>query len=73
MFGAKGRLASLAITRSGVEVIAMTDGPLLKPPTFSYTALHNGLLYLRNEEELLCVDLRSSAAHENSSSFNGKP
>lgn len=61
LFGARGRLASLAITTDGVDVIAMTDQPLLKPPTFSYAALHNGLLYLRNEDELLCVDLQPSA------------
>lgn len=61
LFGSRGRLASLAITAQGVQANAMTEGPLLAPPCLSYPALHNGLLYLRNEEELLCVSLRRSA------------
>ena len=55
----KGRLAALRIdVEHGVELLAMTEHRILTPPTFSYPALHKGLLYLRNEEELLCIDLR---------------
>jgi outer membrane protein assembly factor BamB len=61
LLGARGRLAALAIDTSGVEVLAMTSRPLLGSPCFSYPALHNGLLYVRNEESLLCVDLRRPA------------
>ena len=35
-------------------------GPLLKKPCYSAPALHRGLLYLRNETTLLCLDLRKT-------------
>lgn len=62
LFGEKGRLASLAITPEGVTVRAMTPVSVVAPPCLSYPALHNGLLYLRNEEEMLCLDLRQPIA-----------
>lgn len=58
MFGANGRLASLRISSDAAEEVCMTRRPVLRSPSLSYPALHNGLLYLRNEEELLCIDLR---------------
>jgi outer membrane protein assembly factor BamB len=64
LWGAKGRLAALAIAGDGVHLLAITPRPILAPPCFPYPALHNGLLYLRNDEELLCVDLRRVAADE---------
>jgi hypothetical protein len=51
-------LAALEISARGVKVIAQTSRPVLSPPCFSYPALHNGLLYVRNDDELLCIDLR---------------
>ena len=54
----KGRLAALDMTLKGVEVIAMTDRPIIRGPILAYPALHNGLLYVRSDEELMCVDLR---------------
>lgn len=64
MFDSTGRLASVRITPEGVEEIAMTRRPILAPPAMSYPALHNGLLYLRNEEEMVCLDLRRAAEGE---------
>ena len=58
VLGEKGRLAAVKLTPEGVEEIAMTARPILQGPILAYPALHNGLLYLRNDDELLCVDLR---------------
>jgi hypothetical protein len=41
--------------------ITMTSRPILQGPILAYPALHNGLLYVRNDEELLCVDLRRAS------------
>jgi len=57
----RGYLASLTLDRNGVTVKGMTPGPVLPPPVFSYPALHNGLLYVRNDEQVSCIDLRKSA------------
>ncbi len=58
--GEKGRLAAVDMTPEGIQELAMTTRPLLKGPIMAYPALNNGLLYVRNDEELLCVDLRKS-------------
>lgn len=63
VLGENGRLAALDLTPGGVEEIAMTARPILRGPIFAYPALHNGLLYLRNDHELLCVDLRQAAGY----------
>lgn len=58
VLGEKGRLAAIDMTSEGVEEIAMTARPILQGPILAYPAVHNGLLYLRNDQEVLCVDLR---------------
>jgi len=58
LFGENGRLAVLEIASQGVTVRSMTPRAVLAPPCVSYPALHNGRLFLRNEEELVCIDLR---------------
>jgi len=63
IFGVRGRLAALSINGCGVELLSMTSRPLLKSPCYSYPAFHNGLLYVRNEEEILCLDIRLSATN----------
>lgn len=61
VLGEKGRLAAVDMTPAGIEEITMTDRPILQGPILAYPGLHNGLLYVRNDEELLCVDLRREA------------
>ena len=58
LFGEKGHLASLVFDEEGARAVSMTRRPVLAPPCLSYPALHNGLLYVRNEEEMVCIDLR---------------
>ena len=41
----------------------MTARGLLAGRCFTAPALSRGLLYLRNEEELLCVDLRGEMSY----------
>jgi outer membrane protein assembly factor BamB len=62
LFGESGRLASLAISDQGVTVRSVTSQAVLRPLCVSYPALHKGLLYLRNEEEMACIDLRRDAS-----------
>lgn len=62
LFGEKGRLGSLSLTPEGATIRSMTERPVLASPCLSYPALNNGLLYLRNEEEMVCIDLRRSAS-----------
>lgn len=62
LLGEKGRLASLEITTAGVKVRSLTRRPVLAAPAMSYPALHNRLLYLRNEQEMVCIDLRKEDA-----------
>lgn len=58
LFGEHGRLGTVAIDASKPVPVAMTARPVLKSPCFTAPALSGGLLYLRNEETLLCLDLR---------------
>ena len=58
----KGHLAVLDMTDDGIAVRAMTERPVLAAPCLSYPALHCGLLYLRNEEEMVAIDLRRLAS-----------
>jgi outer membrane protein assembly factor BamB len=64
LFGESGRLASLAISEGGAKLRSVTERPVLRPICVSYPALHRGLLYLRNEEEMVCVDLRRADSKE---------
>lgn len=60
--GEHGHLACLKPGRSGPHVDWVTSDPVLKGPCYSAPALARGLLYLRNEQELIALDLRSSGA-----------
>lgn len=64
LLGENGLLASLRITSRGATLRSMTPQRVLTPPSMSYPALHRGLFYLRNEEEMVCVDLRRAAKPE---------
>lgn len=46
----------------GGKVRSLTRRPVLAAPAMSHPALHNGLLYLRNEQEMVCIDLRKEDA-----------
>jgi hypothetical protein len=57
----RGRLSSMPIDPRQPAGHSMIDQPVLAAPCFTAPALHRGLLYLRNEKTLLCLDLRGSA------------
>ena len=63
LFDEQGRLASVRVSPAGCERVAMTARGLLAGRCFTAPALSRGLLYLRNEEELLCVDLRGEMSY----------
>lgn len=56
--GEQGHLAALDLSPAAPVWRGMTAQPLLKGPCYSQPALHRGLLYVRNEQELICFDLR---------------
>jgi len=61
LWGENGLLASLQMTDQGVAPLAITEHPVLAAPCFAYPALSGGILFLRNERELLAIDLRRSS------------
>ena len=61
LLGEHGLLAAIALDPQRLQVVASTDQPLLAAPCYSSPALHRGLLYLRNEGTLLCLDLRPAS------------
>jgi outer membrane protein assembly factor BamB len=60
LWGEHGHLASVDINPNEVVPRSMTADPLLAAPCYASPALYRGKLYLRNDETLLCLDLRSS-------------
>lgn len=58
VLGENGLLAVLRLSDHGATVEAITERPVLASPCLSYPALSNGLLYLRSEQEMVCIDLR---------------
>ena len=59
VLGEHGQLAALAADPRRARILAMTQQPILTAPCYSAPALYRGRLYLRNERELLCLDLRT--------------
>ncbi|MBL8828942.1 MAG: PQQ-like beta-propeller repeat protein [Planctomycetaceae bacterium] len=62
VLGEFGHLASLALSPQAAKVVAQTAEPLLERPCYSAPALHRGILFVRNERELLALDLRAANA-----------
>ncbi|OYW19084.1 MAG: hypothetical protein B7Z55_09525 [Planctomycetales bacterium 12-60-4] len=60
VLGEHGHLACFRPNRTKPDLRWMTSEPVLKTPCFSAPALSRGRLYLRNESELICLDLRAS-------------
>lgn len=59
LWGEAGHLASVEVRSDKPVEKAVTAEPLLDPPCYASPALLNGLLYLRNEGTLVCLDLRA--------------
>lgn len=59
LFGEHGHLALLRATPDAPAVLSQTSQPVLTGQTYASPALHRGRLFLRNDRELLCLDLRS--------------
>jgi outer membrane protein assembly factor BamB len=56
LFGETGRLAAIEVGKPDPHLLAMSE-PLLTGPCYAAPALSRGLLFLRNESTLLCLDL----------------
>ncbi|QDU25678.1 outer membrane biogenesis protein BamB [Anatilimnocola aggregata] len=58
LLGEHGHLQVLPATEKQPEPVSSTKEPLLAAPCYSQPALCNGLLFVRNEREVICFDLR---------------
>ncbi|MEM1062484.1 MAG: PQQ-binding-like beta-propeller repeat protein [Planctomycetota bacterium] len=58
LLGEAGRLALLRADTEKPVVLGETDGPVMKAPTFAAPALAAGRLYIRNDFEVACFDVR---------------
>ena len=59
ILGEDGTLASFALSSAKLTEISRTAQPVLDQPCYTSLALNKGLLFARNEKELICFDLRS--------------
>lgn len=59
ILGTEGLLAAARIDFRKLVVVSQTKRPVIAAPAYSFPALHRGLLYVRNERELLALDLRA--------------
>lgn len=57
MLAEDGNLAAMKINFRKMEITSRTAKPILKKPCYTSMALANGKLFLRNEQELVCLDL----------------
>ena len=58
LLGETGHLATLKIDPAEPRPMSMTAEPIIDGPCYTQPALHRGLLYLRSEQKLLCLNLR---------------
>ncbi len=57
IWGTNGHLAIARIDHRRLQVVAQTKEPLLAGPTYAFSALHKGRLIVRNDHELISVEL----------------
>ena len=58
ILGTEGHLAAARINSRKLVVVSQTKQPVIAAPAYSFPALHRGLLYVRNERELVALDLQ---------------
>jgi outer membrane protein assembly factor BamB len=58
LIGELGHLGLIQVGPESANVKYFSKSPILAKPCFTQPALHDGRLYLRNEKELVCFDLR---------------
>src|SRR6185369_4423961 len=61
--GERGDLALLKLSPKGHEEIRRVPG-VMSYPSWAPPALANGLLYLRDERKLVCLDLRAGGGKQ---------
>ena len=70
ILGEDGTLASFELNTSKLIEISRTDQPVLEKPCYTSLALNQGLLFARNEKQLICFDLRRSTPKTSDSDFD---
>ncbi|TWT86081.1 outer membrane biogenesis protein BamB [Neorhodopirellula pilleata] len=61
LLGERGHLASLACTPDEPRVLSFTQEPLMSDPCYCSPALSNGILFLKDEERVVALDVRPLA------------
>lgn len=64
ILGEDGTLASFDFSSSGLIERSRTSQPVLEKPCYTSMALSRGLLFARNEKEIVCFDLNASRAEK---------
>lgn len=59
LLGERGHLASLACTPDEPKVLSFTQEPLMTDPCYCAPALSNGILFLKDEERVVALNVRS--------------
>jgi outer membrane protein assembly factor BamB len=62
LLGEAGHLGSMVISPREPLARSATDEPLIEGPCYTAPALHRGLLYLRNQDTVVCLSLRKADA-----------
>ena len=70
ILGEDGTLASFELNTSKLIEISRTDQPVLEKPCYTSLALNQGMLFARNEKQLICFDLRRSTPKTSDSDFD---
>lgn len=60
VLGESGHLGVVELTAGGADVLSVTEEPFLEGPCYTMPALSSGRLYVRNERQLICCDLRAA-------------
>ena len=61
VLGERGNLSCFELSAEKPVEVCRTSEPILAAPCYTSMALANGLLFARNEQKLLCLDLREQA------------
>lgn len=67
-----GHLACVEINPQEARLASSTPEPLLRGPCYASPALSRGRLYLRDEEKLVCLDLRMGPGNRARTSANAQ-
>jgi outer membrane protein assembly factor BamB len=60
ILGTRGQLATVSIDHRGLAITGETQKPVVNAPAYSFPAFHRGRLFVRNEVEVVCLDMQEA-------------